>query len=62
MILDQYFIIVYVDDILIASKNKQSISTFKELHNNEFQLKDIRYLKFFLDLEVARSSKGISLF
>ncbi|KAF5445620.1 hypothetical protein F2P56_034662 [Juglans regia] len=54
-------LLVYVDDILIASNNEEFVYAFKTLLHNEFQLKDLGHLKFFLGLEVARSTKGIFL-
>ena len=50
-----------MDDILLASNDPQSIKALKDSLHNEFKLKDLGNLKFFLGLEVARSSKGISL-
>lgn len=44
---------VYVVDILIANNDVQSVFAFKVLLHNEFQLKNLSPLKFFLRLEVA---------
>ena len=54
-------LLVYVDDILVASNDPQSVADLKVLLNKEFKLKDLGSLKYFLSLEVARSEKGISL-
>jgi hypothetical protein len=54
-------LLVYVDDILIASNDMPSVHALKESLHAEFKLKDLGPLKYFLGLEVARSTKGISL-
>ncbi|XP_075633641.1 uncharacterized protein LOC142606128 [Castanea sativa] len=54
-------LLVYVDDILIASNDVQAVEDLKSFLNHEFKLKDLGNLKYFLGLEVARSEKGISL-
>ena len=54
-------ILVYVDDILVASNSLQAIIDFKEFLHDQFKLKDVGTLKYFLGLEVAITSKGISL-
>ena len=54
-------LLVYVDDILHASDNKQSVDELKVLLDQQFKLKDLGDLKFFLGLEVARAASGISL-
>ena len=54
-------LLVYVDDILIASNNVQVVEELKSSLNHDFKLKDLGTLKYFLGLEVARSEKGISL-
>ena len=54
-------LLVYVDEILIANNDPQSIADLKVLLNKVFKLKDLGCLKYFLGLEVARSENGISL-
>ena len=52
---------MYVDDILIASDNPKSVAELKILLDQQFKLKNLGNLKFFLGLEIARSQKGIHL-
>jgi len=54
-------LLVYVDDIILASNDSKIIDDFVVFLNTRFKLKDLGPLKFFLGLEVARSSKGIAL-
>lgn len=54
-------LLVYVDDIILASNDSKAISDLTLLLNNKFSLKDLGNVKFFLGLEIARSSKGISV-
>lgn len=52
-------LLVYVDDVLIASDNSVLISQVKEFLDAEFTIKDLGVAKYFLGLEIARSSRGI---
>jgi hypothetical protein len=54
-------LLVYVDDIIIASNDNSEVSHLTAFLNTQFKLKDLGPLRFFLGLEVARSSKGISV-
>ena len=54
-------LLVYVDDILIASDNKATMDELKVMLDQKFKLKDLGELKYFLGLEVARSAQGINL-
>ena len=54
-------LLVYVDDILIASNNKHAVDELKVLLDQKFNLKELGDLKFFLGLEVARNADGIDL-
>ena len=54
-------LLIYVDDILIASNDVDTVNAFKQFLDNKFKLKDLGTLKYFLGLEVARTTKGLSL-
>lgn len=55
------FLLVYVDDIILASPSSTAVSQAKLLLQNSFKLKDLGHLKHFLDLEIAYSKQGIFL-
>ena len=55
-------LLVYIDDILIASNNITVVHTLRDSLHAEFKLKDLGNLKYFLGLEIDRSTKGISLY
>ena len=46
-------LIVYVNDIIIASNDKKSIDTLKKCLQNSFQTKDLGKFCYFLGIEVA---------
>ena len=50
-----------MDGILIASNDADAVNVFKQFLDNKFKLKDLGTLKYFLGLEVARPTKGLSL-
>eukprot|EP00258_Populus_trichocarpa_P021682 XP_024437701.1 uncharacterized protein LOC112323503 [Populus trichocarpa] len=52
---------IYVDDIIVAGNCSSSIESLKSFLHNQFKIKDLGCLRYFLGLEVARSSKGIHL-
>lgn len=54
-------VLVYVDDIVIASNNDEEVATLKEDLQKVFKLRDLSPLKYFLGLEIARSNAGISI-
>lgn len=54
-------LLVYVDDILLAGPNKSLIKQTHQLLEQHFKLKVVGDLHYFLGLEIAHSSHGISL-
>jgi hypothetical protein len=52
---------VYVDDIIIAGDDQEEIKRLKECLSNEFEVKFLGNLKYFLGIEMARTEKEISL-
>jgi len=52
-------LLIYVDDIIIAGNNIRTIKHIKSYINDQFHIKDLRELKCFLGLEVARSQRGM---
>ncbi|KAF5477654.1 hypothetical protein F2P56_004274 [Juglans regia] len=54
-------VLIYVDDILVADNEISQIKVFKQILSTHFKTKDLGSLKYFLELEVAQSHKGIFL-
>ena len=54
-------LIVYVDDIIISGSDSTGIADLKTYLSKHFHTKDLGALRYFLGIEVARSSQGIFL-
>ncbi|GJY41082.1 ribonuclease H-like domain-containing protein, partial [Tanacetum coccineum] len=54
-------LLVYVDDIIIIGNNVYEIDKFKVFLMSKFMIKDLRNLKYFLDIEVIDTDNGICL-
>lgn len=54
-------ILVYVDDIIIAANDDEEVVQLKLDLQSSFKLRDLGPLQYFLGLEIARTSKGISV-
>ena len=52
-------LIIYVDDMIIAGDDREEIYALKKQLSCEFEMKDLGQLKYFLDIEVLRSQRGI---
>ena len=52
-------VLIYVDDMIITGNNEKAIQDVKGFLQQQFHMKDLGKLKFFLGLEVARSKAGI---
>ncbi|XP_040987793.1 uncharacterized mitochondrial protein AtMg00810-like [Juglans microcarpa x Juglans regia] len=54
-------LLVYVNDIVVASNSLDSISSLKTFLNHHFKIKDLGQLRYFLSIEVAKSPTGIHI-
>ena len=54
-------LIVYVDDMVVTENDPSEITALQTKLATEFELKDLGNLRYFLEIEVARSAQGISL-
>ena len=54
-------LIVYVDDIILTGDYVEEISSLKKYLAQEFEIKDLGQMRYFLGMEVARSKEGISV-
>lgn len=53
---------VDVDDIILVGDNINEIISVNKSLNSVLKIKDLRKLKYFLDLEIAGTKKGIHIF
>lgn len=53
--------IIYVDDIIVTGDDEVEICKLQKQLATEFEMKNLRGLKYFLGIEVARSKQGIFL-
>ena len=54
-------LIIYVDDMIITKNDEKEIIDLQKHLVNEFKMKNLGGLKYFLGIEVARSKQGIFL-
>ncbi|KAL0318648.1 UNVERIFIED_CONTAM: Retrovirus-related Pol polyprotein from transposon RE2 [Sesamum angustifolium] len=54
-------LIVYVDDVLITCPSEDKITEVKHFLDAAFTIKDLGHAKYFLGLEIARSTAGTSI-
>jgi hypothetical protein len=55
------FLLVYVDDIIIASSSEQATKALLQDLQKEFALKDLGDLHYFLGIEVTKIKNGLLL-
>ena len=53
--------LVYVDDLIITRNDLEEIRKIKSQLKENFDIKDLGKLKYFLGIEIAHSSKGLFL-
>jgi hypothetical protein len=55
------FILVYVNDIIVASSTQEVVTALLKDLKNDFSLKDLRELHYFLGIEVNKVLDGLVL-
>ncbi|GJW02696.1 cysteine-rich receptor-like protein kinase 8 [Tanacetum coccineum] len=58
-----YFLtlVIYVNDILQAGKNDHLITHFKKKMDQEFNIKDLGNLKYYIGIEFLRNKQGVTM-
>lgn len=56
---DKLMVLIYVDDLIITGNNVVSVAQLKKNLKQQFPIKDLGSLKYFLGIEMASSSKGL---
>lgn len=54
-------LLVYIEYIIVTCDNDEEIDMMKKMFMIELELKDLRKLRYFLDIELARSRIGLIL-
>ena len=54
-------LLVYVDDIIVASDSPTVVEEIKVFLNNKFKIKDLGTLRYFLGLEITKTTQGIQI-
>ncbi|XP_015166490.1 uncharacterized mitochondrial protein AtMg00810-like [Solanum tuberosum] len=52
-------VLIYVDDLLVTGSSMKLINDTKQVVKDNFKIKDLGPLRYFLGIEFARNSKGI---
>ena len=52
-------LLLYVDDMIITGDNLNGIQELKIFLNQQFEMKDLGHLSYFLGLEITHSTDGL---
>ena len=52
---------MYIDDIIVTGDYLEEMTDLKKILAREFEINDLGNLRYFIGMEVARSSSGISV-
>ena len=58
---EMFLIAIYVDDILLAGKSIERLNTVKQALSQQFQVKDMGELHYFLGVKVVQGQKAGSV-
>ena len=56
---DTILLLLYVDDMIITGDDLNGIQELKDFLNQQFKMKDLGYLSYFLGLEITHSTNGL---
>ncbi|CAK9816176.1 Copia protein [Anthophora plagiata] len=60
-ILKNIYVVLYVDDLVIATANSETMESFKNYLMNKFHMTDLKEIKYFLGIKVERDNNKITL-
>ena len=55
------YVLVYIDNSLIASKDDMEINNVIKILKSQFEITDLRDLRFYLGIEVTRENRMVYL-
>ena len=56
---DTILLLLYVDDMIITDDDLSGIQEFKDFLSQQFEMKDLGHLNYFLGLEITHSTDGL---
>jgi len=56
------YLLLYVDDMVVALKDKDEIRRLKAQHNKEFEIKDLVVIKKILGMQISRDKEASKLY
>ena len=56
------YLLLYVDDMLIASKSQDEVEKLKTQFNQKFEMKDLSEAKKILNIEIIRDKKRVKVY
>ena len=57
----EIFIVVWVDDIVVAANTEQNLSTIKDKLKDQFRMKDLGRISWFLGIQFRQTEDGIEI-
>lgn len=57
----KFYILLYVDDIILISENREEIDKIKEVLKNNFDMKDMHGVSKYLGIKIKKTESGIEL-